>query len=120
MWYASMGGGQMIADPFLGLMRNVYWQDGMPNLQDGIFIATWAIQHAIDVNAGGVGGAIQMAVLTNASNQVVARFLTEYELMEHRENVSGAMQHLKSYINRDSNSEAVAIDIPMPPSASTQ
>lgn len=94
IWYASMGSGQLIADPFLGLMRKVFWDDGMPSLQDGIFIATWTLQHAIDVNAGGVNGPIQLAVLTKDGN---ARMLSEDELTEHLENVSGVVAHLRSY-----------------------
>jgi 20S proteasome alpha/beta subunit len=93
IWYASMGSGQLIADPFLGLMRSVFWKEGMPSLQEGIFIATWTLQHAIDVNAGGVNGPIQLAVLTKEG----ARMLTEDELTEHQENVSGVISHLSSY-----------------------
>lgn len=114
MWYASMGGGQLIADPFLGLMRNVFWEDGIPNLQDGIFIATWAIQHAIDVNAGGVGGAIQMAILTNERGNAVARMLTSAELAEHLENVSGAVTYLRSY-GKTSPPSVVIPAAPPPP-----
>lgn len=113
MWYASMGSGQLIADPFLGLMRSVYWRGGMPNLQDGIFIASWAIQHVIEVNTGGVGGDVQMATLSNTSTGPVARLLLPDELAEHRENVEGAMEHLRCYMNRDTTSSAPAI--PMPP-----
>lgn len=93
IWYASMGSGQLIADPFLGLMRKVFWDDGMPSMQEGIFIAAWTLQHAIDVNAGGVKGPIQLAILTKDS----ARMLTEDELAEHQESASGAEAHLRLY-----------------------
>lgn len=106
IWYASMGSGQLIADPFLGLMRKVFWDDGMPSLQDGIFIATWTLQHAIDVNAGGVNGPIQLAVLTKDGN---ARMLSEDELTEHRENVSGVVTHLRSYKDKLSGKSTMPI-----------
>lgn len=106
IWYASMGSGQLIADPFLGLMRKVFWDDGMPSLQDGIFIATWTLQHAIDVNAGGVNGPIQLAVLTKDGN---ARMLSEDELTEHRENVSGVVTHLRSYKDKLSGKSTLPI-----------
>lgn len=113
LWYASMGSGQMIADPFLGLMRSVFWSEGMPSLQDGIFIATWAIQHAIDVNAGGVNGPIQMAELTDKNSTASARMLTADELTEHQENVSGAIDHLRSYKDKLAGKLAGSIpDIP--------
>lgn len=113
IWYASMGSGQLIADPFLGLMRQVFWSDGMPSLQDGIFIATWALQHAIDVNAGGVNGPIQLAVLAKDGN---ARMLLEDELMEHLENVSGVIAHLRAYKNiLSGTSTALIPEIPKIP-----
>jgi hypothetical protein len=54
IWFASMGSGQAIADPFLGLMRAAFWQNGLPSLQEGIFATVWTIQHCIDLNPGGV------------------------------------------------------------------
>ncbi|MDO9371289.1 MAG: hypothetical protein Q7U07_01675 [Gammaproteobacteria bacterium] len=109
IWYASMGSGQLIADPFLGLMRSVFWADGMPSLQEGIFIATWTLQHAIDVNAGGVNGPIQLAVLTKDG----ARMLSEDELTEHQENVSGVVSHLRSYKDKLSGKSTMPVpDVP--------
>jgi len=115
MWYASMGSGQIIADPFLGLMRQVYWQDGMPSLRDGIFITAWAIQHAIDVNSGGIGGDIQMSTLILDKGEPVARLLDKDELAEHRENVSGAMQYLRGYLNKSTSEDILTPPIPSPP-----
>jgi 20S proteasome alpha/beta subunit len=106
IWYASMGSGQLIADPFLGLMRRVFWDNGMPSLQEGIFIATWTLQHAIDVNAGGVNGPIQLAVLSKDSN---ARMLSEDELTEHQENLSGVLSHLRAYKDKLSGKSVTPI-----------
>ncbi|MFM0174121.1 hypothetical protein PQR33_32875 [Paraburkholderia sediminicola] len=116
IWYASMGSGQLIADPFLGLMRSTYWQDGMPSLQDGIFIAAWTISHAIEINAGGVGGPIQMATLSHDERRnPVARFLTEDELTEHQQNVSGAIEHMRAYRRGLAGANGAAPDLPAPP-----
>ncbi len=113
IWYASMGSGQLIADPFLGFMRKVFWSDGMPSLQDGIFIATWTLQHAIDVNAGGVNGPIQLAVLKLEKTVPVARMLTQPEMDEHLQNVSGAMTHLRQYMEKVAGRSTEAIpDVP--------
>lgn len=113
IWYTSMGSGQLIADPFLGLMRKVFWRDGMPTLQDGIFIATWTLQHAIDVNAGGVNGPIQLAVLRNEKAGPVARMLTQDEIDEHQQNVSGVLTHLGQYKEKVAGRSVEAIpDVP--------
>lgn len=113
IWYASMGSGQIIADPFLGLMRKVFWDDGMPSLQEGIFIATWTLEHAIHVNAGGVNGPIQLAILEKNGS---ARMLTEAELAEHQESASGAEAHLRLYRDKLSGKSATsAPEIPKAP-----
>jgi len=38
-WYASMGSGQSLADPYLALMRRSVWQDGQPNIEEATFAA---------------------------------------------------------------------------------
>jgi hypothetical protein len=40
MWFASMGSGQHITDPFLGLMRRVFYPTGQPTVKEGLFLAT--------------------------------------------------------------------------------
>ena len=113
IWYASMGSGQTIADPFLGLMRKVFWKDGMPTLSDGAFIAAWTLQHTIDVNAGGVNGPINLATLQIVNDKPVATYLSQEQLEQHLENVNGAETHLAAY--RDAlqgNSVGLVPDVP--------
>lgn len=112
IWYASMGSGQMIADPFLGLMRKVFWKDGMPSLADGVFAAVWTLQHTIDINAGGVNGPIHLATLQITNDKAVARLLSQGELDQHLENVQNAEKHLSGY--RDQLSGNVP-GVPTPP-----
>lgn len=99
LWYVSMGSGQPICDPFLGLMRKVFWKDGLPTHQDGIFAVTWAIQHAIELNPGGINGPVQIAVLSTTKGELRARLLTDAELSEHINNVDAAITHLGDYAN---------------------
>ena len=117
LWYVSMGSGQLIVDPFLGFMRKVFWTDGPPTHQDGIFAVTWALQHAIDLNPGGVNGPIRVAVLTKDSktNNHKARLLDEAEISEHLSNVEAAHLHLRGYadILRGASQQGIP-DIPKP------
>lgn len=99
LWYVSMGGGQSIADPFLGLMREVFWKTGPTSLQDSTFMTVWAIQHAIEVNPGGVNKPIEIAVLGPEKGPLEARMLEEHEIEQHLENVDGAKAHLADYPN---------------------
>ena len=107
LWYASMGSGQPITDPFLGLMRRVFWRDDLPSTQDGIFVVTWALQHAIEINPGGINGPMQIAVLgPGKKGQLFARLLEESELAEHKNSVEGAISHLGNYAQQSSVDDA--------------
>jgi 20S proteasome alpha/beta subunit len=100
MWFASMGSGQPITDPFLGLMRRVFFPSGQPTVKEGLFIATWALKHAIELNPGGINGPPQIATLQqNGKGEPQARILTEDELEEHNNSVEAAERHLASYKN---------------------
>jgi len=100
IWYASMGSGQPIADPFLGLMRRVFCPKSPPQLATGIFITAWTLEHTIDVNPGGIKGPFHLAILKRdvaAKGKFVAKELDEAELDEHYNNVEAAYKHLGEY-----------------------
>jgi len=96
IWYCSMGSTQSITDSFLALMREVYWSEGQPSLQDGVFAVLWTLQHAVAVNPGGVNLPIRIAVLERApSGELRARMLRNGELQEHRQNIGEAKRKLQ-------------------------
>ncbi|MEH6676590.1 hypothetical protein [Phenylobacterium sp.] len=95
LWYVSAGIGQTITDPFLALMREVFWQDGPPSLRGGIFTALWALKHVCKLNAGGIGYPIRIAVLEKETGN--ARMLAPEELAEHDNVVEAAMKHLGDF-----------------------
>lgn len=98
IWYVSMGSGQKITDPFLGFIRDVFWEEGKPSLRDGKFAAVWALQQAIDLNTGGIGGPIQLAELIfDKKGNSVARILDEKDIDEHKQSIESAKKALKNY-----------------------
>ncbi len=98
LWYVSMGSGQAICDPFLGLQRRVFWKDDKPpTLSDGVFATVWTLQHVVDLNPGGIKDPIEVAVLEKSENGAVARLLGERELDEHRDNIAGLEKHISEY-----------------------
>ena len=98
VWYASLGVTQHITDSFLALMREVFWKTGPPPLSGGEFVATWTLEHAIDVNVGGVKGPIQLAVLgPDSRGQLRAKQLSEPKLGEHKQSIEGAKAALLNY-----------------------
>ena len=116
LWYVSMGSGQTICDPFLGLQRRVFWRDDKPpSLSNGIFATVWALQHAIDVNPGGIKDPIQVAVLEKGKNGAVARLLEEEELVEHRNNISALEVYIGEYskpLSGDPDKEVPEVERP--------
>ena len=115
IWYGSMGSGQTLTDPFLAFIRKLFWKDGMPNIEEGIFAAVWALQHAIEFNPGGIAGPIDIAVLSKQDNgEFKSHFLSAAEVEEHINNIkeieNKITQHQKQFKSE------LAKDIPKPPS----
>ena len=92
MWFCSMGSTQPITDPFLALMREIFWPDSQPTVSHAALAATWALDHAIAVNPGGVNGPARIAVLERHQGAFRARLLTDLEMGEHRAWIDGAKQ----------------------------
>jgi len=76
--FFSIGSGQLTADPFLAFIRELFWRQGQPTVEEGIFAAHWTVRHAIETSPRGVADPIQLAVLDKATR--TARELAEDEL----------------------------------------
>lgn len=98
-WFVSMGSGQPIADPFLGMLRRVFFRDDRPTVSEGVFTAVWTLAQAIDLNTGGINGPVQVGTLKQRSDGsgFEARLLSDEELAEPLSNVGGVEQHLALY-----------------------
>jgi hypothetical protein len=116
LWYVSMGSGQSIIDPFLGLFREVFWGNDPPSVQDAIFATTWMLDHAVKVNPGGVNAPIRIAVLELVKGDWRARLLSEDELLEHQGGVAAAKDAMRNYKERVAKDEG-AVAIPEAPPA---
>ena len=114
MWYVSMGSGQSIIDPLLGLFREVFWGDDPPSVQDAIFATTWMLDHAVKVNPGGVNDPIRIATLEQVREDWKARLLSDDELLEHQDNVAAAKEALRHYKDRLVTDDC-AVAVPVPP-----
>ncbi len=105
-WYCSMGSGCLITDPFLGFIREVFWNENkLPTLIEGIFCVYWALSMAIKINTGGVNGPIHVATLTKSSNGFMAKELSEDELREHHFNIEEAKNALRDWRKKFTESD---------------
>jgi len=95
IWFCSMGSTQVITDPFLAFMRGIFWSEGPPTLEEAILVVVWTIQHAIDVNPGGVKGIPQVAILEAVQGQFRARKLEEID--EHLQRIEEAKEHFRKF-----------------------
>jgi 20S proteasome alpha/beta subunit len=111
IWYVSMGSGQLIADPFLGFIRKIFWHQGKPSLQEGILATVWAIQHAIDLNPGGINEPIDVAILEQFPDQkMAARFLSTDEIEENINNVKELEKHIGSFTTQSLGGTAPKVE----------
>ena len=105
MWFCSMGSTQPITDPFLALMREIFWPKGQPTVQEATLAVTWTLDHAIAVNPGGVNGPARIAVLESNGDGFRARILADDELNEHRSWIEDAKRQLSERLRAIVNVE---------------
>lgn len=117
-YYAALGSGKLSADPFLRFLADVFCPNGRPNIREGIFLATWAVQHVIDTNPGGVAGPIRIATFQqNAAGAFEARSLPNVEIAEHQQAIESAADALRNWRDQLQSGEAAdnAPQQPVPP-----
>jgi 20S proteasome alpha/beta subunit len=95
-WFVSMGSGQMITDPFFGLLRRTLFCEAQPTLAEGALAASWALHNAIQLNTGGINGPMQLAVLRRLApdGPFEARLFGNDELTDH----ANAIQDIENYL----------------------
>ncbi len=60
--HITSGSGKLIADPFLGFLRDLFWNDRLPSLSEAVFATLWTLEHTINFNPGGINGPGRIAV----------------------------------------------------------
>lgn len=114
IWYCSMGSGQPITDRFLALMREIFWRGGLPTVQDATFAATWALDHAVQVNPGGINGPVRISVMEKSAGKFRTRLLEDDDLQEHRQNIEQAKERLRAFSSSQRADAPDTPDVPRP------
>jgi hypothetical protein len=117
-YYAALGSGKLSADPFLRFLADIFCQAGQPTVREAVFLATWTVQHVIDVNPGGVSGPIRVAVIErDPVGTFVARELPDTELDEPKQAIESAAQALRDWRQNMQNPPAPPAPAPPAPPA---
>ncbi|MCY3747800.1 MAG: hypothetical protein OXG64_00770 [Chloroflexi bacterium] len=100
-WYVSMGSGQTVADPLLGFAREAFWGNKPPSKEGAIFCTMFVMSLSCKMCPSGVREPIQIAVVEPANGKVLARFLTDDQLREHRQHVNDVVSRISSLTKYD-------------------
>ena len=98
IYWCSMGSTQGITDPFLAFISDILWSNNQPTVHQAVLAVTWTLDHAIKVNPGGVNGPARIAVLEYTGTQYKARLVTEGDLEEHRNVITGVRNSMSQQI----------------------
>jgi hypothetical protein len=97
-YYVALGSGKLSADPFLRFLVDTFCQSGQPTVREAVFLATWAVQHVIDVNPGGVAGPIRVAVIEkDEAGAYIARELPSTEIDDTQQAIESALDALRDW-----------------------
>ena len=83
-------------------------------MKQATFAVLWTLEHAINVNPGGVNGPARLATAQKIDGECRARLITAAELDEHREAIALAKQGLRSALESLGGTASDAPDVPKP------
>lgn len=120
-FYGALGSGKLSADPFLRYLADIFCPGGaLPSVRLAVLLATWAIQHVIDTNPGGVAGPIKMSVVEQSPGGYAARDIPSDEIDQHLQAMESAVQALRDWAQGLHNVGPQARASEPPPEAPTQ
>lgn len=117
-FYAALGSGKLSADPFLRFLVDIFCVNGPPTVSEAVLLTTWAIQHVIDTNPGGVAGPIKIGVMdTQIGAGGNVQLLNDNEIDDHRQAVKSATDALRAWRGAFANGagDGQQPNIPPPP-----
>jgi len=113
--FVAAGSGQLIADPFLAFLKRLLWVDREPTVAEGRLVAVWTIDHVRRTNAGGVGGACQLATIEQQKGKgYSASMVDDADISEHQQKVVEVEQAVRQAI-LDGKSAPTIVTIPPVP-----
>jgi len=98
-WFASMGTGKPVAEPFLAFLQRTFLTRSPPGLAEGTLAAAWVLDYTVGLGLGAGTASERIAVLTEEGPglPLTARLLTEIEIADRLAEVRAAEKHLASF-----------------------
>jgi Proteasome subunit len=78
-FFASMGSGQPLADPFMAFVSRVLWKNALPDVKIGRFGLYWVLDHTLKHAPGLVGPPIRLATLNKRNDAWIASESDDYQ-----------------------------------------
>lgn len=110
LWYVSMGSGQPLADPYLALLKHVFWPNKAPTVRHAVFAAAWVVTQSIRVAPAGIGLPMDMAVLVDGK----ARKLSEDEVQVHITAAEASIDHFAKFDPESGEAQGSPSPSPVP------
>ena len=111
--FTAIGSGQPQADPFLAFIRRIFWPSGLPTLTDGQLACIWTLSEVIKHSPGGVGGDIQVVLLTKEKHRWKSSELARVEIDTHLQALSAMEDEMRKHLKL-ATSPSIAATIPEP------
>ncbi len=96
--FTAIGSGQAQADPFLAFIRRIFWPSGLPTLTDGQLACIWTLSEVIKHSPGGVGGSIQVVVLSKEKNKWKCSELPQPDIDTHLQALSAMEDEMRKHL----------------------
>jgi len=91
-----IGSGQYHADPFMVFLKNTFWPQRLPTVQEGILAACWAVDYSIEVGAPMVGRDIDAFTLApDGRGRIRARQMSADQIKDHRGFIAAGRERLR-------------------------
>ncbi len=99
-WYCTIGSGSEIIAPLIGFIREIYWQNGAPNIAQAIFHAYMCLHLAIKINTGGVNGDIHIGVIQRdeKTGQYTTKKQDDYDMLNNKSMHEAAMSYYGNFL----------------------
>jgi len=98
-WFAAMGPGRHVAEPFVAFLCSVFFADSRPGLEGGVFAATWVLDYAVGRGSGAAVKPGEIAVLTREADgmRFAASLLSVTQRADALAEVRAAEKHLAAF-----------------------